>query len=146
MGKKRTFSVGEAETMLPVLAGLLRRAVFAKTEAKNIEVEFERMRSHVFATGGADLDIKHLARRRAESERLLQQIKDSVAEIQATGVQVKDIDMGLLDFPCVVEGRTILLCWKMGEEKITHWHGANEGFTSRKRIDERIPRSRRKVQ
>ncbi|MFZ1930789.1 MAG: DUF2203 family protein [Candidatus Sulfotelmatobacter sp.] len=51
--------------------------------------------------------------------------------------------MGLLDFPCEVEGRTVLLCWKMGEKSITHWHGQEEGFAGRKLIDERIARSKR---
>ncbi|MGE0405930.1 MAG: DUF2203 domain-containing protein [Candidatus Korobacteraceae bacterium] len=146
MGKKRTFTVSEAEAMLPILGGLLRRAIAAKHKAKEIEEEFEHVRTHVFASGGADLDIVALSRRRAEGDKSMQQIKDSVAEIQATGVLVKDIDMGLLDFPCNVEGHTILLCWKFGEEKITHWHGTDEGFASRKRIDGRIPRGRRKVQ
>jgi hypothetical protein len=42
-----------------------------------------------------------------------------------------------------VEGKTVLLCWKMGEKSITHWHGTDEGFAGRKLIDERIARSKR---
>ena len=61
--------------------------------------------------------------------------KDALAEIDSTGVQVKDIDIGLLDFPCQVEGRTLLLCWKLGEKGITHWHSTSEGFAGRKPID-----------
>src|SRR4051812_33708347 len=118
MGKKRTFSVGEAESLLPVLEGLLRLAVNARREAKEIEAEFDYVRNHVFAVGGAELDILKLARRRAQADKLLQQIRDTVAEIQATGVQVKDLDMGLLDFPCAVEGENVLLCWRLGEAKI----------------------------
>jgi hypothetical protein len=146
MGKKRTFTVSDAEALLPVLTSLLRKAISAKTEVQVIEAEFERVRTHVYATGGAELDVVALSRRRAEGDKLVQQMKDSVAEIQATGVQVKDLDTGLLDFPCSVDGTTILLCWKLGESRITHWHGVNEGFDGRKHIDERIPRGRRKVQ
>jgi hypothetical protein len=146
MGKKRTFTVSDAEAMLPILSSLLLKATSAKAEVQAIEAEFERVRIHVFASGGAELDVVALSRRRAEADKLMQQMKDSVAEIQATGVQVKDLDTGLLDFPCNVEGGTILLCWKLGESSITHWHGVDEGFAGRKRIDERIPRGRRKVQ
>jgi hypothetical protein len=146
MGKKRTFTVSDAEAMLPILSSLLLKATSAKAEVQAIEAEFERVRTHVFASGGAELDVVALSRRRAEADKLMQQMKDSVAEIQATGVQVKDLDTGLLDFPCNVEGGTILLCWKLGESSITHWHGVDEGFAGRKRIDERIPRGRRKVQ
>ena len=52
--------------------------------------------------------------------------------------------MGLLDFPCVVDGTTILLCWKMGEDKITHWHGVDEGYVGRKPIDEKISKLKKK--
>ena len=60
------------------------------------------------------------------------------------GVQVKDLETGLLDFPCVVDGEVILLCWRMGEETITHWHGTNEGFAGRKAIDARIANAGRR--
>ena len=56
-----------------------------------------------------------LARRKAERAKAEQRAKDALAEIDSIGVQVKDLDIGLLDFPCEVEGRIVLLCWKMGE-------------------------------
>jgi hypothetical protein len=56
---------------------------------------------------------------------------------------VKDLDIGLLDFPCEVEGRTLLLCWKLGEKGITHWHSTTEGFAGRKPIDEKIAKAKR---
>jgi hypothetical protein len=49
----------------------------------------------------------------------------------------------LLDFACEVEGRTVLLCWKLGETGITHWHGTDEGFAGRKPIDEKIAKAKR---
>src|SRR6266581_1851787 len=69
--------------------------------------------------------------------------KKVMEEVDSIGVQVKDIDIGLLDFPCEVEGQIILLCWKMGEKSITHWHGTQEGFAGRKPIDERIARGKK---
>jgi hypothetical protein len=84
-----------------------------------------------------------LARRKAERVKAEQRAKDAMAEIDSIGVQVKDLDIGLLDFPCEVEGEIILLCWKLGEKSITHWHGTHEGFASRKPIDERIERGKR---
>ncbi len=146
MGMKRTFTLSEAEALLPVLRGLLRRAMAARRKMRLIEGEFERARAHVFASGGAELDVLHFVRRRAESDKLAQQIKEGIAEIHAAGAQVKDLDMGLLDFPSVVDGNLILLCWRMGEEHITHWHGMDEGFAGRKPIDERIARIKPKMQ
>ena len=60
------------------------------------------------------------------------------------GVQIKDLDIGLLDFPCLVEGKVVLLCWKLGEETITHWHGTDEGFAGRKVVDARIANAGRR--
>jgi hypothetical protein len=90
------------------------------------------------------LNVVHLARRKAEREKSLRRIKDALAEIDSTGVQVKDLDIGLLDFPCKVEGEILLLCWKLGEPTIANWHGTNEGYAARKPIDQRIANAGKK--
>ena len=84
-----------------------------------------------------------MARRKAEREKAIPRVKDALAEIDATGVQVKDLDTGLLDFPCKVEGLIVLLCWKLGESGITHWHDTSEGFAGRKPIDEKISKAKK---
>ncbi len=58
-----------------------------------------------------------------------------IHRIEAFGCIVKDIDLGLLDFPALQDGNPIYLCWKAGEKQITHWHGIDEGFPFRKPID-----------
>ena len=141
----RTFSLDEAHTLLPVLESLLRRGMEAKKQVEEIEGEFQKINHRIFLAGGSEIDVVKLARRRAACDKALQTIKDCLAEIEATGAQVKDMDMGLLDFPCQVDGETILLCWKLGEERITYWHGTEEGFAGRKPIDERIARAKGKV-
>jgi hypothetical protein len=90
------------------------------------------------------VDIAAAKARKQEEQRVLQRAKDSVEEIQALGVQVKDLDSGLLDFPCAVDEEIVLLCWKLGEPRIAHWHGLEEGFKGRKPIDERIARAKPK--
>jgi hypothetical protein len=135
---ERTFTLEEAQTLLPVLQSLLRTGIDAKHEAEALEREFDALRTRLFTTGGMLLDIKHWAHRRAERDKAVQRAKDALAEIDAIGVQVKDLDVGLLDFPCMVDDRMILLCWKLGEDKIAHWHTVEEGFAGRKPIDERI--------
>lgn len=137
----RTFSLHEAQDMLPVLESLLRNTMKAKEEIEAIDSEFEDLTQQIFLNGGSFIDVKHWARRKAEREKCLQKAKDAVAEINAIGVQVKDLDIGLLDFPCKVGEEIVLLCWKLGESSITHWHGMDEGFAGRKPIDERIERA-----
>src|SRR5438874_3585883 len=139
----RTFTLEEAQALLPVLESLLRTAIKGKKLIEQVDAEMQETAHKVFLKGGMLLDVVHLARRKAEREKALQRVKDALAEIDATGVQVKDLDMGLLDFPCEVDGRTVLLCWKLGEKSITHWHGVNEGYAGRKPIDERIAKAKR---
>jgi hypothetical protein len=143
---ERTFTLDEAHELLPVLESLLRQAISGKKQLEEIDKEFKDVAHRVFLSGGMLLPLVRLARRKAERERTAQQVKDAVSEINSTGVQVKDLDIGLLDFPCAVDGHTVLLCWKLGEKSITHWHGVEEGYAGRKPIDDRIPRAKPKRQ
>ena len=135
---ERTFTLDEAQALIPILESLLRTAMEGKRLIQEVEAELQALGGRIFHSGGVTVDVLHVARRKAEREKAVQSVKDSLAEIDATGVQVKDLDIGLLDFPCLVEDQVILLCWKLGEAKITHWHGVSEGFRGRKPIDDRI--------
>jgi hypothetical protein len=137
----RTFTLGEAQELLPVLDGLLRQAIEASRRAERLEAEFAQVRDRIMVCGGLEVDVLRLARRRAEQDKTVQGLQDALAEIEASGAQVKDLDLGLLDFPCVVGDRVILLCWRLGERRITHWHGTGEGYSSRRLIDERMVRA-----
>ena len=139
----RTFTLDEAQALLPVLESLLRTAMNAKKLIEQVEAEQQAIAHRIFLNGGTYLDVVPLARRKAERMKAEQRAKDALAEIDSIGVQVKDLEIGLLDFPCQVEGSILLLCWKLGEKSITHWHGTEEGFAGRKPIDERITRGRK---
>jgi hypothetical protein len=139
----RTFTLEEAQTLLPVLESLLRTAIAGKKLMEEVEAEQQELNHHIFLNGGTHVDVVPRARRKAERAKAEQRAKDALAEIDAIGVQVKDLNIGLLDFPCQVDGQVILLCWKLGEQSISHWHGTDEGFAGRKPIDERIARGKR---
>jgi hypothetical protein len=139
----RTFTLDEAQSLLPVLESLLRTAIGGKKIMEEVEAEMQALNHRIFLNGGTHVDVVAVARRKAERAKAEQRAKDALAEIDSIGVQVKDIDIGLLDFPCEVEGSVVLLCWRMGEHSITHWHSTSEGFAGRKPIDERIARSKR---
>ena len=139
----RTFTLDEAQDLLPVLESLLRVAIDGKKIAEATEAEFQALAHRIFINGGMSLNVPQIAFKKAEREKAVQRVKDAMAEIDAMGVQVKDLDIGLLDFPCEVDGQIILLCWKLGEKAISHWHGVSEGFGGRKPVDERISKGRR---
>ena len=138
MKMTRTFALEEAQQLLPVLDGLLRKAMEAGRRAERLEAEFDQVRDRIMVYGGLEVDVLRLARRRAEQDKSVLGLQDALAEIEASGAQVKDLDLGLLDFPCVVGDHVILLCWRLGEKRIAHWHGTGEGYSARKAIDERI--------
>jgi hypothetical protein len=144
MAKQKTFTLEEAHTLLPVLRALLKRAMDAKGLIERAEKELQDLKHRIMLSGGLMVDVPAVARGRAQRDKAFQEIKDTLAEIDSIGVQVKDIDIGLLDFPCSVDGEIVLLCWKYGEEKIGFWHGLEEGFRGRKPIDERILRGKKK--
>lgn len=139
----RTFTLQEAQSLLPILESLLRSAIDGKKLVETVDQELQELAHQVFLKGGMLVNVVGMARRKAEREKAIQRVKDAIAEIDATGVQVKDLEIGLLDFPCVVDGRTVLLCWKLGEKSVTHWHTPSEGFAGRKPIDERIARAKK---
>jgi hypothetical protein len=142
-GLNKTFTLGEAQTLLPVLEALLKRAQTAATRAAEIELEMQNLSQRIFLSGGMHVDVGTAARRRAEREKAVQDAKDTLAEMEAIGVQLKDLEKGLLDFPCSIDGKTVLLCWKLGEKEIGFWHSPEDGFAGRKPLDGRFGKTER---
>ncbi len=139
---ERTFTLEEAHLLLPEVKPLLALAMEEKKGIDGIAEEFRHVAGHIISAGGCELDVVALARRKAERDKAVERLKESLAEIDELGVQVKDLDIGLLDFPCLVDGETILLCWKMGEDRITFWHGLEEGYAGRKPITDKIAKAK----
>jgi hypothetical protein len=136
----KTFTLDEAQSLLPVLEALLKRATESKQAAEEVESWLSELSRRIYLSGGMRVDITDVARRRAEMEAHLQRVRESIAEIDSIGVQVKDLKAGLLDFPCRLEDGVVLLCWRMGETTIEHWHTMESGFQDRQPVDERFRR------
>jgi hypothetical protein len=73
--------------------------------------------------------------RTPEFAKLARELQEIVDELALIGVQVKDADTGLLDFPAVREDEEVLLCWRVGEPAVEWYHGLEDGFAGRQRID-----------
>jgi hypothetical protein len=133
----KTFTLHEAQTLLPVVEALLRRAQAAGTRAGELEMEMQELSQRIFMSGGMQVNVAQAAKRHANREKALQEARDTLAEMDEIGVQVKDLEKGLLDFPAVMDGRDVLLCWKLGEKEIGYWHTPEDGFAGRKPLDGR---------
>ncbi|HEV2133815.1 MAG TPA: DUF2203 domain-containing protein [Terracidiphilus sp.] len=136
----KTFTLDEAQALLPVLESLLKRAIESKQAAETVESDLSELARRIYMSGGMKVDIAKVAKMRAEMEAHLQKVRDTIAEIDAIGVQVKDLEAGLLDFPFRLEDEVVLLCWRMGEPAIEHWHTTDAGFKGRQPVDERFRR------
>jgi len=131
----RIFTPQDANDALAVVRPLAERVVglrrtWRETHAKRSELGV------VVQGNGGGLGTSDFAELEAELETIGTEIERCVAQLDEAGVQVKDLDQGLLDFPALHEGREILLCWRVGEESVAFWHGLDEGFAGRKPIDE----------
>ncbi len=136
----RTFTLDEAQSLLPVLESLLKRAMEGKRSAQDLESGLNGLAQRIYFSGGMRVDTAGIAKQRAEIEAHLKRVRESIAEIDAIGVQVKNLESGLLDFPCRVEDQVVLLCWRLGEPAIEHWHTVDAGFQGRQPVDERFRR------
>ncbi|HET7102558.1 MAG TPA: DUF2203 domain-containing protein [Terracidiphilus sp.] len=136
----RTFTIDEAQSLLPVLQSLLKRAMESRKAAERVEAELAALAQRIHVSGGMNVDVIWVAKQRAEMESHMQRARETVAEIDAIGVQVKDLESGLLDFPCRMDDDVVLLCWRMGETAIEHWHTMESGFKGRQPVDERFRR------
>jgi hypothetical protein len=134
----KTFTLDEAQSLLPVLESLLKRAIEGRRSAQSVESNLNNLTQRIYLAGGMRVNSASIAKQRAEMEELLKQVRESIAEIDAIGVQVKDIDSGLLDFPCRMDDQVVLLCWRMGEPGIKYWHSIEAGFQGRQPVDERF--------
>ena len=139
----KTFTWSEAQTLLPVVEALLKKTQQAAILAAEIELKMQGLSQKIFLSGCLLVDIRKAAHRRAEREKAMQEAKDTMAEFDAIGVQVKDLEKGLLDFPCIMDGQTVLLCWKLGEKEIAYWHTEEDGFAGRKPLDARFGKPER---
>ncbi len=131
----RYFTLQRAQDLLAEVRQLLHDAVEARAAVGRTEAELQRAAGRVQMLGGVRLDPVRMAGLAKERERSAKRIQECLTAIHDCGAQVKDLDTGLLDFPTLYRGREVLLCWKLGEPGISHWHGLEEGFRGRKPID-----------
>ena len=98
----------------------------------------------VYLAGGTLLSISSMIALKSRWEEHATRLRTAVSEIEDTGVLIKDLSLGLLDFPCQAGDEIVLLCWKLGEPAVAFWHTVEDGFKGRKPIDGRIAGAGRK--
>jgi hypothetical protein len=132
----RYFTLDQARQHLETADRLLRQTIALKQEHERSRGAIEEINHKVATMGGMIVDRQKYAGLRARVDATGMRLKETFAEIEEIGFQVKDLDIGLIDFPTLYKGEEVCLCWKLGEADIEFWHGAAEGFRGRKPIDQ----------
>jgi len=132
----KRFSLAEAQSLIPRLEPLLREAITLKTEYGEAEAAIHRYQERVMLMGGVLLDRAQTLEARKRRESAAARLRAAIEQVQETGCVLKDLDIGLIDFPTLFRGVEVYLCWKLGETGIRYWHGTDEGFRGRKAIDQ----------
>jgi hypothetical protein len=128
----RTFTPAEANSALAQVRPVAERMVALRERMRELEAD-QRELVHTIAGNGSGHAVNDA--RAGEYSALRAQLERCVGELETLGVVVKDVDLGLLDFPAVRDGADVLLCWHVGEDAVESWHGLEEGFAGRKPID-----------
>ncbi|MEI9976118.1 MAG: DUF2203 domain-containing protein [Ignavibacteriota bacterium] len=132
----RRFTLAEAQGLIPRVGELLREAVDLKSEYQEAEQAVQAISQRVAMMGGMMVDRGQAIDVRNRRDDVASKLKTAIEGVQGFGCVVKDLDMGLIDFPTLLRGVEVYLCWKLGEPAIAYWHGVDEGFRGRKAIDQ----------
>jgi hypothetical protein len=131
----RFFTLQQAEKVLPDVALAIRAAISLKAEYERLESELQNFSRRVALMGGVRVDRGQMMEQKNCRDEAALALKRAVERVCEFGCLVKDLDIGLIDFPTLFEGEEVYLCWKLGEAGVQFWHGVQEGFRGRKPID-----------
>ena len=142
----RIFSLRDAERLRVEIEPILIDAIEARRKLNEIDEELGKLAERAQQSGGLLVAHEKAARQRLEHNRLAGAIQSALEKIHATGCVVKDLEVGLLDFPARINGEAVYLCWRLGEDRIRFYHAQEEGFAGRKPIDPRDSGYRNPIQ
>jgi hypothetical protein len=131
----RIFTLTEAERTRREIEPVLIEAIEVRRKIAPLDDELGAIAARIQWMGGMLVAYEEAAKQRFERDRLAESLRLALDAIQATGCVIKDLDVGLLDFPAVMDQQEVYLCWRLGEERIRFWHRRDEGFSGRKPLD-----------
>jgi hypothetical protein len=132
---EKLFRLADANAIVPRLQLLMERLQRGALDLH------EEMRSLASETGVevADVSTEDLLRARPAARLMVEELEAVVSEIEGTGAVLKDVQLGLIDFPTEREGEVVYLCWQFGEPEVAFWHRVDEGFAGRQPLPGSTP-------
>jgi len=142
----KLFTLKEAERTRAEVEPVLIEAMETRRKLGGLSERLGEIANKIAFAGGLQVRYEEAARLRMEHNHLAQAVRTALEKIESTGCVVKDLDVGLLDFPALIENEEVYLCWRLGEDRIRFWHRQSEGFAGRKPIDPRDPGPKHPIQ
>ncbi len=136
---KRFFSVTEANNTLPLVRAIVQDITALAHELSERRERLMRLKSHE-RLRLSEAHEEELQQVQAEQDRGQEKMEEYVRELAQLGVELKDYFTGLVDFPSLMNGRPVYLCWRLGEPDVAHWHELEAGFAGRQKLTPDISR------
>jgi hypothetical protein len=135
--ESKLFSLREAEQLRSQIEPILIEMIESRRKLAELEEQLGALQERIQRSGGLLVSYEKTAKIRIDRNRLAEAIQSGLEQIHSTGCVVKDIEIGLLDFPARINGEEVYFCWRLGEDRIRFYHRQDEGFSRRKPIDPR---------
>lgn len=133
----RLFTLTEAERARRELEPVLVEAMDCRKKLAGLETDLSAVSARIMMMGGVIVPYEKLATLRTQHHQLAETLKSALHRILETGCLIKDLEVGLLDFPALINNEEVYLCWRLGEDRIRFYHRQDEGFAGRKPLDPR---------
>jgi hypothetical protein len=136
---KRFFSVAEANSALPLVRAIVQDITTLAHELSERRERLHRLkrRDRLRLSEAHEEELQQVG---AELDRGQEKMEEYVRELAQLGVELKEYFIGLVDFPSLMDGRTVYLCWRLGEPEVAHWHELDAGFAGRQKLTPDISR------
>lgn len=133
---KRYFTVAEANNSLPLVRAIVQDITQLAQELRERHERLTRLKpSDRFRL--SDAHEEELRQVQAEQARGEEKMEEFVRELTQLGVELKEYFIGLIDFPSLMNGRPVYLCWRLGEPEVSYWHELDAGFAGRQKLPSR---------
>lgn len=129
---KRYFTPNEVDALIPELTRVMAGVMRAHGRVTALKTELQGEQQRIALAGGGVIDRAAWQRATAEIERQAGAVKRDLNRIMELGGVPKDLGLGLVDFPYLLDNEEVNLCWRHGESEVRFWHGLDEGYAARK--------------
>ena|ERR1700722_19486957 len=134
---KRYYTLEQANATLPLVRAIVRDITVLAQELRDRHERLVHLRPSE-RSGRSEAHQEELTQAQMEFERGQARMQELERELVQLGIELKDYFVGLIDFPCWMDGREVYLCWRLDEAEVAFWHEIDSGFAGRQKLPESV--------